>query len=391
MPQTNQIAPSHDAVLMLADGKVFHGYGIGKAGVTTGEICFNTAMTGYQEVLTDPSYTGQVITFTFPHIGNIGANREDIESATPSAAGLIIRDRITPPSNFRSELHLDEWLKKSNITGIAGIDTRALTQHIRKHGAGNVLIAYAEDGKLPKVEELKKKLADAPDMTGLELAKKVTCHSDFIWEQTSWKLEEGYGIQEKPEFHVVAIDYGDKLNILRLLASRGCRITVVPAETVAEDILNLQPDGVFLSNGPGDPAATGKYAVPIIKKLIASGVPLFGICLGHQLLALALGAKTEKMFQGHRGVNHPVKDQQTGKVEITSQNHGFAVAHGSLPKDVEVTHLSLFDGTIQGLRHTKKPIFCVQYHPESSPGPHDSRYLFDRFIDSMKEKKHAKA
>jgi carbamoyl-phosphate synthase small subunit len=401
------LKPAPNAALLLADGTVFFGYGIGEAGTTSGELCFNTAMTGYQEILTDPSYAGQIITFTFPHIGNVGCNGEDIESsvvsressANPShdfkgANGLILREAITEPSSFRATSHLNDWMKKHGLRGISGIDTRALTRHIRTHGAQNCAIAVVGRESLVDSKELIKKaratLEQAPDMNGLELAAHVTTQKNYEWTEKRWELGTGY--RQQPDDsrltthdlpHVVAIDYGVKRNILRSLASAGVRLTVVPATTTAEEILALNPDGVFLSNGPGDPAATGSYAVPVIKKIVQSGIPTFGICLGHQMLGIALGCRTEKMKQGHRGANHPVKDLQTGKVEITSQNHGFAISDTNLPEDVEVTHRSLFDGTIQGIAVKGKPIFSVQGHPEASPGPHDSQYLFARFVAMM--------
>jgi carbamoyl-phosphate synthase small subunit len=380
---------SPNAALVLADGNVFFGYGIGKTGSTLGEICFNTAMTGYQEILSDPSYAGQIITFTFPHIGNVGANGEDMETYKPDAAGLIIREPITNPSNYRSTSHFNDWLMDNAITGISGIDTRALTRHIRKHGAQNVGIVHVKNNAFDSaIADMKERLSKAPKMAGQELANTVTTAQTYTWDMKRWEHAVGSEPQENPEFHVVAIDFGQKLNIGRSLASVGCTVTIVPATTSFKDIMAHKPDGVFLSNGPGDPAATGKYAVPVIKKLIDSGIPIFGICLGHQLLALAMGGKTMKMQQGHRGANHPVKDLRTGKVEITSQNHGFAVANDStLPDDVEVTHISLFDGTIQGLAHKTKPIFCVQGHPEASPGPHDSQYLFAQFVENIKNAK----
>lgn len=398
------LKPEPNAVLLLADGTVFSGYGVGAPGVTAGEICFNTAMTGYQEILTDPSYTGQVIIFTFPHIGNVGANDEDVESEITNhesritnhgACGLILREHITAPSNFRAAKHLNAWLKARGITGICGIDTRALTRHIRKHGAQNVAIAFEEVAREALLKKARGVLDAAPDMNGLELAAHVTVKENYTWGKQRWKLGEGYpeltgdrrpATGDSP-LHVVAIDYGVKQNILRSLASQGCRITVMPATATAEDVLALKPDGIFLSNGPGDPAATGHYAVPVIKQLIETGIPVFGICLGHQMLGIALGARTEKMNQGHRGANHPVKDLQTGKVEITSQNHGFCISDQALPGDVEVTHRSLFDGTIQGIRHRNKPAFSVQGHPEASPGPQDSQYLFARFVEMMRSYK----
>ncbi len=377
------LKPVPNAALMLADGTVFFGYGIGEAGTCAGEICFNTAMTGYQEILTDPSYAGQVITFTFPHIGNIGTNEEDIESLTPAASGLILREAITEPSSFRATAHLNAWMKKHGLRGISGIDTRALTRHIRLNGAQNCAIIVSAKGA-PNLDKLKAALEAAPDMNGLELAAHHTTSANYAWNEQRWELSSGYSDQTAQNLpHVVAIDYGVKRNILRSLASTGVRLTVVPATTTAEEILALNPDGVFLSNGPGDPAATGSYAVPTIKKLVASGKPIFGICLGHQMLGIALGCRTEKMKQGHRGANHPVKDLHTGKVEITSQNHGFAISDNQLPDEVEVTHRSLFDGTIQGIAVKGKPIFSVQGHPEASPGPHDSQYLFQRFVAMM--------
>jgi carbamoyl-phosphate synthase small subunit len=386
------LKPAPNAALVLADGTVFSGYGIGKPGATGGEICFNTAMTGYQEILTDPSYTGQIITFTFPHIGNVGTNAEDIEAEKPTVAGLILREAITAPSNFRAADDFNAWLAAQGITGICGIDTRALTRHIRTHGAQNCAIAYGSESIEKLITKARDALAQAPDMTGLELAAHVTRTGQGPWVQKRWALGEGYPElrgDEKSLPHIVAIDYGVKLNILRSLASSGCRITVVPATSSAEDVLALKPDGVFLSNGPGDPAATGNYAVPVIQKLVDANIPIFGICLGHQMLGIALGARTEKMKQGHRGANHPVKDLTTGKVEITSQNHGFAIADAGLPADIEITHRSLFDQTVQGIRHKTKPAFSVQGHPEASPGPHDSAYLFTRFMDMIAQQKKA--
>ena len=373
------------ATLLLADGTVFSGIGIGAEHSTIGEICFNTAMTGYQEVLTDPSYAGQIITFTFPHIGNVGCNPEDFEAKTPHCAGLVLREIPTLPSNFRSVISLDEWLVKQGISGIAGVDTRALTRHIRKHGAQNAMILSGQEtGDSGQIQESLSELKSFPSMKGLELAADVTTKKTYEWKEPLWQLNL-YTIQRSPStnYQVVAIDYGIKHNILRNLAEAGCRITVMPAATSAKDILALKPDGIFLSNGPGDPAATGQYSLPIIKELIASGIPIFGICLGHQMLALALGAQTEKMTQGHRGANHPVKELSSGRVMITSQNHGFAVSKEGLPADLEVTHISLFDGTIQGLKHKTKPIFCLQGHPEASPGPHDTHEYFRQFVDMM--------
>lgn len=378
------------ALLVLADGTVIEGRGLGAAGTVEGEICFNTAMTGYEEILTDPSYTGQIVTFTFPHIGNTGANREDIEILNPAnrfgAVGAVFKADVTHPSNYRAMEGLDSWLKARGIIGLSGIDTRALTAFVREKGAPNALIAYEPAGRFD-VEALRQRVAAWPGLVGLDLAQKAGCGQSLAWNETPWIWNEGYGRQENAHYHIVAVDYGVKRNILRLLAALGARVSIVPARTPAEDILAMKPDGVFLSNGPGDPAATGVYAVPIIKKLIASNVPIFGICLGHQLLALANGAKTVKMHQGHHGANHPVKDVMTGKVEIVSMNHGFAVDAKTLPKGAEETHVSLFDGSNCGIRMADRPAFSVQHHPEASPGPQDSHYLFWRFLDLIKEHK----
>jgi carbamoyl-phosphate synthase small subunit len=374
------------AVLVLADGSVFRGRGVGAVGEAVGEVCFNTSMTGYQEILTDPSYAGQLITFTFPHIGNVGTNAEDVETSGAAARGLILRADITDPSNWRSTRHLDAWAKAQGLVGLSGVDTRRLTRLIRDQGAPNGVIAHNPDGVFD-FDALKARAAAWPGLEGMDLAKEVTCAQSYAWDEAAWTLGSGYAKQENPRFHVVAIDFGAKLNILRCLAAAGCKVTVVPAETSAADVLRHKPDGVFLSNGPGDPAATGEYAVPVIQKLVASGLPVFGICLGHQMLSLALGGKTAKMDRGHRGANHPVKDLGTGKVEITSQNHGFQVLAESLPADVEVTHVSLFDGSNEGIRLKNKPVFSVQYHPEASPGPQDSHYLFDRFVELMEQAK----
>jgi len=380
------------ALLVLADGTVLEGFGLGATGHAVGEVCFNTAMTGYEEILTDPSYAGQIITFTFPHIGNVGTNEEDVETvnmaATPGARGVILRTAITEPSSWRTKLHLDAWLKRRGIVGLAGIDTRALTSLIREKGMPNAVIAHEPSGKFD-LDALKKEAREWPGLVGMDLVPMVTSGQRFTWDETAWKLGEGYGRAENGEFHVVAIDYGIKRNILRLLAGTAGKVTVVPAKTSAEDILAMKPDGVFLSNGPGDPAATGEYAVPVIKQVVDSGTPTFGICLGHQMLGIALGGKTAKMHQGHHGANHPVKDLITGKVEITSMNHGFAVDKDTLPKNVEQTHVSLFDGSNCGLALKDRPVFSVQYHPEASPGPRDSHYLFRRFADLMREKKRA--
>jgi carbamoyl-phosphate synthase small subunit len=377
------------ALLVLADGTVIEGQGAGATGIAVGEVCFNTAMTGYQEILTDPSYAGQIITFTFPHIGNVGTNNEDMETASLGAAGVrgcVLRAPITPPSSWRAGQDFGDWLKARGIIVITGVDTRALTALIREKGMPNAVIAHAPDGKFD-LAALKREAAAWPGMIGLDLAKDVTSGQSYAWDETEWAWGDGYGRQEHPRFHVVAIDYGLKLNILRELATAGCRLTIVPATASAEEILERKPDGVFLSNGPGDPAATGVYAVPEISKLVDSGVPVFGICLGHQMLGLALGGTTGKMHQGHHGANHPVKDFTTGKVEITSMNHGFAVDRASLPASVEETHVSLFDGSNAGLKLKGKPVYSVQYHPEASPGPQDSHYLFTRFVALMEARK----
>jgi carbamoyl-phosphate synthase small subunit len=382
--------PKPTALLVLADGTVLEGFGLGAEGKAVGEVCFNTAMTGYEEILTDPSYAGQIITFTFPHIGNVGTNEDDIEAlnmaARPGACGVILRADITDPSNYRATRHLDQWLKARGIIGLAGLDTRALTALIRTKGMPNAVIVHAASGSFD-LETLKTEAAAWPGLEGMDLVPMVTSGQRFVWDELPWEWEKGFGRQNGHEFNVVAIDYGIKRNILRLLAGEGCKVTVVPATTSAEDILAMKPDGVFLSNGPGDPAETGKYAVPVIRKIVDSGLPTFGICLGHQMLGLALGGKTVKMHQGHHGANHPVKDMTTGKVEITSMNHGFAVDKTTLPKNVEQTHVSLFDDSNCGIALSDKPVFSVQYHPEASPGPRDSHYLFRRFSDLMREKK----
>ncbi len=372
------------AALILSDGTVFWGSGCGAVGKAVGEVCFNTSMTGYQEILTDPSYAGQIITFTFPHIGNVGTNAKDIEAGKVAARGLVLREDITAPSNWRSGQHLDAWLKANDLIGISGIDTRALTIRIRDGGAPNGVICHAPDGKfdLPALSEEAKQW---PGLDGMDLVPEVTCAKAREWTEGVWRWSTT--VAEPSEAtalpHVVAIDYGAKRNILRCLVNAGFRVTVVPATTSANDIFALKPDGVFLSNGPGDPAATGVYSVPVIRAILDKKIPLFGICLGHQMLALALGARTTKMPRGHRGANHPVRDLQTGKVEITSQNHGFCVVPESLPPEAEVTHVSLFDGSNEGLRLKDRPAFSVQYHPEASPGPHDSHYLFERFVEMV--------
>ena len=372
------------AILVLADGTVIEGHGLGAEGRAVGEICFNTAMTGYQEILTDPSYAGQIITFTFPHIGNVGANEEDIETSNLAASsgvrGCILKTDITAPSNYRATRHFDQWLKARGIIAIVGIDTRAMTNLIRERGMPNAVIAHDPAGRFD-LAALKREAAGWPGLEGMDLVPEVSAAQRYDWDETTWVLGEGYGRLGRPGRHVVAIDYGLKRNILRSLASHGCRVTVVPARSTAQDILAMQPDGIFLSNGPGDPAATGAYAVPEIRKLVQSGKPVFGICLGHQMLALALGATTKKMHQGHHGANHPVKELATGKVEITSMNHGFTVDAGTLPDGVRQTHVSLFDGSNCGIAMEDRPVFSVQYHPEASPGPQDSHHLFQRFMD----------
>ncbi len=374
------------AVLVLEDGTIIEGQGLGATGEAVGEVCFNTAMTGYQEVLTDPSYAGQIITFTFPHVGNIGTNDEDIETSSPAAAsgvrGAVLRAKVTAASNYRSDKTLDKWLEHRGIIAICGIDTRALTAHIRKSGYINAVIAHAPDGRFD-LDALKQSAKAWAGLEGMDMVPDVSTAQQFTSAQTGWQWDTGFGNLDKPKYHVVAVDYGLKRTILRCLANVGCKVTVVPANTSAEDILAHKPDGIFLANGPGDPEATGIYAVPEIKKMIAANIPLFGICLGHQMLALALGAATKKMHQGHHGANHPVKDHTTGKVEITSMNHGFAVDGQSLPEGITETHVSLFDGSNCGLAVDGKPIFSVQYHPEASPGPQDSHYLFERFAGLM--------
>jgi carbamoyl-phosphate synthase small subunit len=371
-------------VIVLADGAVIEGFGVGATGSAVGEVCFNTAMTGYEEILTDPSYAAQIVTFTFPHIGIVGVNDEDIEvmnAASASAAvGAIMRADLSGPSNFRAKARLDSWMKARGIIGVTGIDTRALTTLIRERGMPNAVIAHSPDGAFD-LDALRAKAAAWPGIDGMDLVPAVGSTQRSNWDETSWTLESGYNRRDATRFHVVAIDYGTKRNILRLLNDCGCAVTVVPATASAEDILALKPDGVVLSNGPGDPAATGEYAVPTIQALLETKVPLFGVCLGHQLLGLAVGARTVKMPQGHHGANHPVKDFTTGKVEVVSMNHGFAVDRASLPANAEETHVSLFDGSNCGIALADRPAFSVQYHPEASPGPRDSHYLFRRFVD----------
>jgi len=375
------------ACLALADGTLFYGYGFGATGQAEAELCFNTAMTGYQEIMTDPSYAGQIVTFTFPHIGNTGVTPEDDETAEPVAAGMVVKWDPTEPSNWRATQDLASWLAAKGRIGIGGVDTRRLTRAIRQQGAPHVAISHDPDGNFD-VEALVKAARGFKGLVGLDLAKDVTCAQSYHWDEMRWAWPEGYARQEAPRHKVVAIDYGAKRNILRCLASTGCDVIVLPANATADEVLAHNPDGVFLSNGPGDPAATGAYAVPMIQGVLErSEVPVFGICLGHQMLALALGAKTIKMNHGHHGANHPVKDVETGKVEITSMNHGFTVDSQTLPKGVMETHVSLFDGSNCGIRMTDRPVFSVQYHPEASPGPQDSFYLFERFANAMEARK----
>jgi carbamoyl-phosphate synthase small subunit len=373
-------------VLVLADGMVFAGHGFGAVGHAVGEICFNTAMTGYEEILTDPSYAGQIVAFTFPHIGIVGTNSEDIEAITPAIRGLVVRADAEQPSNWRALSNLDRWLKSHNIPGVAGIDTRALTARIREHGMPHGIVAHSPDGRFD-IASLVQDARRFSGLEGLDLASEVSCRQTYSWRETPWKWGQGYGQQESPSWRAVVLDYGVKRNILRQLAGRGAAVTVLPAAATCEEILRHSPDGVLLSNGPGDPSATGTYAVPTITALLERRVPVFGICLGHQLLALALGANTRKMTQGHHGANHPVKDLETGKVEIVSMNHGFAVDSSSLPAGVRETHVSLFDGSNCGLAVEEAPAFSVQYHPEASPGPMDSNYLFAKFEEMAKSER----
>jgi len=373
------------ACLALADGTLFYGKGFGAEGETVAELCFNTAMTGYQEIMTDPSYAGQVVTFTFPHVGNVGVTPEDDETALPVAAGMVVKWDPTEPSNWRATDALAEWLARRGRIGVGGVDTRRLTRAIRQQGAPHVALAHDPEGRFD-IEALVAKARGFSGLVGLDLAKDVTCAQSYRWDEMRWAWPEGFAKRTEPGHRVVAIDYGAKRNILRCLASAGCDVTVLPATATAEDVLALDPAGVFLSNGPGDPAATGDYAVPMIRKVLERDIPLFGICLGHQMLGLALGAKTIKMNHGHHGANHPVQDLETGKVEITSMNHGFTVDSQTLPEGVKETHVSLFDGSNCGIRMTDRPVFSVQYHPEASPGPQDSYYLFERFAAAMAER-----
>lgn len=383
----NGTAQKPTACLALADGTLFYGKGFGATGQTTAELCFNTAMTGYQEIMTDPSYAGQIVTFTFPHIGNTGVTEEDDETADPVSAGMVVKWDPTEPSNWRATEELTAWLTKKGRIGIGGIDTRRLTRAIRQQGAPHVALAHDPEGNFD-AEALVAAARGFKGLVGLDLAKDVTCAQSYKWNEMRWAWPDGYQPNTTPKHKVVAVDYGAKRNILRCLASAGCDVTVLPATATAEDVLSHNPDGVFLSNGPGDPAATGEYAVPMIKQVLdTTDLPVFGICLGHQMLALALGAKTVKMNHGHHGANHPVKDKDTGKVEITSMNHGFTVDSQTLPEGVVETHISLFDGSNCGIRMADRPVFSVQHHPEASPGPQDSFYLFERFADAMEARK----
>ena len=376
---------NYTGILVLENKRIFKGIGIGYQGEATGEVCFNTSLTGYQEIISDPSYAGQIINFTFPHIGNVGTNKEDFEADKIWTKGVIFNSEITSPSNYRSFQHLDAWLKKNKIVGITGLDTRSLTNFIRDKGAPKGTIACSKKGKF-NINKLTNSTIRWSGLKNLDLAEKVTTQKNYIWKGLkTWKKEHGYRKNNRNSFHVVAIDYGIKKNILRYFSDFNCKVTVVPCKTSAENILALRPNGVFLSNGPGDPAATGKYAIQIIQNLIQNKMPLFGICLGHQILALSLGGKTKKMKLGHRGANHPVKNLINDNVEITSQNHGFEVVRENLPKNIQITHKSLFDNSIEGIRLKNKPVFSVQYHPESNPGPQDSVYLFQEFINNMRK------
>ncbi len=382
---SKKISQIQTGILVLENKKIFKGIGIGYQGTATGEICFNTSLTGYQEIISDPSYAGQIINFTFPHIGNVGTNKEDHESDKIWTRGVIFNSEITDPSNYRSFLHLDTWLKENKIVGIIGLDTRNLTNFIRDKGAPKGTISYSKKGRF-NIKKLINTTIKWSGLKNLDLAEKVTTSKKYIWKGfKTWKKESGFLKNKKNSYHIVAIDYGIKKNILRYFSDFNCKVTVVSCKTSAEQILSLKPNGIFLSNGPGDPAATGKYAIKIIKNLIKRNLPIFGICLGHQILALAVGGKTKKMKLGHRGANHPVKNLIHDNVEITSQNHGFEVVKETLPKNVQVTHESLFDNSIEGIRLKDKPVFSVQYHPESNPGPQDSVYLFKQFINNIKK------
>ena len=382
---SKKISKIQTGILVLENKKIFKGIGFGYQGTATGEVCFNTSLTGYQEIISDPSYAGQIINFTFPHVGNVGTNKEDHESDKIWAKGVILNSEITSPSNYRSFLHLDAWLKKNKIVGITGLDTRSLTNLIRDKGAPKGTIAYSKSGKF-NINKLINLTLKWSGLKNLDLAEKVTTPKKYVWKGLkTWEKKGGYVKNNKNLFHVVAIDYGIKKNILRYFSDFNCKVTVVSCKTSAENILALKPNGIFLSNGPGDPAATGKYAIKIIKNLIKKNMPIFGICLGHQILGLTLGAKTKKMKLGHRGANHPVKNLIDDKVEITSQNHGFEIVRESLPRNVQITHHSLFDNSIEGIKLKNKPVFSVQYHPEANPGPHDSAYLFREFINNIKK------
>ena len=382
---SQKISQIHTGVLVLEDKKIFKGVGIGYQGTSTGEVCFNTSLTGYQEIISDPSYAGQIINFTFPHIGNVGTNKQDLESDKIWTKGVILNSEITSPSNYRSLVNLDLWLKKNKIVGITGLDTRSLTNYIREKGAPKGTISFSKKGNL-NIGKLTNLTIKWSGLQNLDLAEQVTTKKNYLWSgYKTWRKETGYLKNKKNSSHVVAIDYGIKKNILRYFSDLDCKVTVVSCKTSAKDILELKPNGIFLSNGPGDPAATGKYAIGIIKELIKNNLPIFGICLGHQILALTLGAKTKKMKLGHRGANHPVKNLIKNNVEITSQNHGFEIIRENLPKNIEITHKSLFDNCIEGIKLKNKPIFSVQYHPESNPGPQDSVYLFKEFINNIKK------
>ncbi|WCR11728.1 glutamine-hydrolyzing carbamoyl-phosphate synthase small subunit [Paracoccus stylophorae] len=381
------MATKPTACLALADGTVFHGHGFGATGEVVAELVFNTAMTGYQEIMTDPSYAGQIVTFTFPHIGNTGVTAEDDEAADPVASGIVVRWDPTQPSNWRAAGNLPDWMARRGRIGIGGVDTRRLTRAIRRQGAPHVVLAHDPDGNFD-IEAMIARARDWPGLVGMDLAREVSCAQSYRWQEGAWEWGEGFGTLTKDRpFKVVALDYGAKRNILRSLVAHGADVTVLPATATADEVMAHEPEGVFLSNGPGDPAATGEYAVPMIRDLLGRDLPIFGICLGHQMLALALGGRTVKMSHGHHGANHPVRDNDTGKVEITSMNHGFAVDGQTLPDGVVETHVSLFDGSNCGLRVTDKPVFSVQYHPEAAPGPQDSGYLFDRFADAMRARR----